>query len=215
MEEGSRDSSWRYDQGTKAARYRARSLARTQREASMLQRLFEGLDLGHVLDAPCGAGRLEELLRAHGASWCGLDRSLAMLREARLAGATRLLRGSLDALPFEDAAFDTVVCFRFLHHLEARDQTEVLREVARVASSIVIVSAFTPYSLHGVRRRIRATLLRKRPSRHATALPRLDATMGQSGFCRTGFERDGLARDLYVARYERRSDAGVTARRAR
>ncbi|MCA8971218.1 MAG: class I SAM-dependent methyltransferase [Planctomycetes bacterium] len=205
MTEDARDSAWRYDQGAKAARYRARSGERTRREAEILTELFGGLSLGSVLDVPCGAGRLAELVDEFDGTWIGADLSASMLEQARLSGAHGLLRARVDALPFAQDTFDTVICFRFLHHLRPRDQLVVLRELARVARRAIIVSAFSRLSLHGMRRRLSHWIRRSEPGRFALSLSELDGAMRDAGFSRTALARDGIGRDLFVARYEARS----------
>lgn len=64
---------------------------------------------GRVLDLGCGTGRNLPLF-PEGARAIGLDPSLDSLRAAReRSPGTPLVRGSAEALPFRDGAFDTVV----------------------------------------------------------------------------------------------------------
>ncbi|MFQ5506951.1 MAG: methyltransferase domain-containing protein, partial [Planctomycetota bacterium] len=139
------DSSGRYEEPGKARAYAARG--RNEAEARLLERLLGevlgGETLGGTLDAPCGTGRMREVLEAHGARWHGLDRARAMLE----LGPGRI-RASVERLPFRERSFETVFSFRFLHHLDPRQQRELVAELARVAGRRIILSAFHPASMH-------------------------------------------------------------------
>ncbi len=79
-----------------------------------------------VLDAGCGSSRILGALP----EWTvGLDVLARKLRCARRFGRP-LVRGSLRALPFRDAAFDCVVCSQVIEHLPR--EWPVLEELARV-----------------------------------------------------------------------------------
>ena len=121
----------------------------------------------HVLDCPCGAGRLVPLLLDHAERVTAVDASEAMLTEARRAlsgvpeAAGRLSFGvaAADRLPYEDDAFDVAVCHRLLHHVQgAADRARILGELARVASKAVVLSFSdaTPWKLRWLRARGRA-----------------------------------------------------------
>ncbi|NUR99795.1 MAG: methyltransferase domain-containing protein [Kribbellaceae bacterium] len=86
-----------------------------------------------ILDVGCGSGPLSAALRDRGAIVSGLDLSASMLELAR-----RRLGDDVDLrvadlakpLPYDDAAFDDVVCSLALHNL--KDWTEPLAELHRV-----------------------------------------------------------------------------------
>lgn len=86
-----------------------------------------------VLDIACGTGNQLIANRSAGrhASYVGLDRSLGMLRQARLK-APHILWVQADgaALPFATPSFDFVCCQFALHHIE--DKALMLRSVFRV-----------------------------------------------------------------------------------
>lgn len=77
-----------------------------------------------VADLGCGTGYMAEALLGHCSRVICIDRSEAMLEEARKRSAGRgsaeveVRRGDLDALPLEDAEVDGVVAGMVLHHLE-------------------------------------------------------------------------------------------------
>ncbi len=85
---------------------------------------------GRVLDVGCGTGRNLPLLPA-GTRAVGLDPSWDAVRRARRrAPRVLLVVGSAEALPFRDAAFDTVLSG--LVFCSVADPRQGLREVRRV-----------------------------------------------------------------------------------
>ena len=101
-----------------------------------LARLLGGEPLGRVLDVGTGTGRMVELLAPRAGQVTGLDKSPEMLRLARArlqhlpAERLALVQGEFTALPFADAAFDTVLFHQVLHYALAPEL--VLAEAARV-----------------------------------------------------------------------------------
>jgi len=198
------DSSPRYERPGKAADYAARSPRRQVAEAQLLEQLLSRLDceLGATLDVPCGGGRLAPQLRRHGAVWHGADRSRAMLEIAKDA-EERLLQAAIEQLPVRDRCFDTVVCFRLLHHFPHPTQREIVGELVRVTKRFLIVSAFHPISLHHLERRVARALARTKPSRFATAPSTVDAWLAGTGFEPCGRARQGVLRDLWIGAWKR------------
>lgn len=89
-----------------------------------------------VLDAGCGEGYLSRTLAGMGADVDGVDACQSLVDAAAYpsaAGAARFTCASVDDLPFEDDAFDLVVCNHLFSHLP--DPTDALREFARVLKS--------------------------------------------------------------------------------
>ena len=102
-----------------------------------------------VLDAGCGAGYGSAELARHALGVTGADVSadaLAFARENYRLPNLRFEQASAAALPHRDAAFDLVVAFEVIEHLE--DWAAFLREVRRVLgpSGQFIVS--TPNQLY-------------------------------------------------------------------
>jgi demethylmenaquinone methyltransferase/2-methoxy-6-polyprenyl-1,4-benzoquinol methylase len=86
-----------------------------------------------VLDAATGTGAVvRELIRQKGCSVVGLDQSPEMLAEARrrLPDDVRLVEGTAERLPFEDASFDALTFTYLLRYVG--DPAATLRELARV-----------------------------------------------------------------------------------
>lgn len=102
-------------------------------------------DVSSVLDVPSGTGRFFDLYQAHGLVVNGLDASSDMLAQARLVAdklelKVSLTEGDARRLPFEDGAFDLVVCFRFLQSIVVlSDARTVIREIARVTRSFALL----------------------------------------------------------------------------
>ena len=97
---------------------------------------LEGHELGALLDIGTGTGRIAELFAGQAGRVVALDKSLEMLRVARAklqhlpTSQVELVQGNFTDLPFEAAAFDTVVLHQVLHFAPYPEQ--VLAEAARV-----------------------------------------------------------------------------------
>ncbi len=104
-------------------------------EAALARALGKG-SLGALLDVGTGTGRMAELFAARAGHVTAFDKSPEMLRIARArlqhlpAGQVELVQGDFTALPFADAAFDTVLFHQVLHY--AQEPAAVLAEAARV-----------------------------------------------------------------------------------
>jgi SAM-dependent methyltransferase len=90
---------------------------------------------GRLLDVGCGTGLLAERLDAAGYETTGVDPSAGMLDVLRArAPQVRAVHASGIALPFEDGAFDVVLCVAVLHHVaDPGDVRRTLEEMVRVA----------------------------------------------------------------------------------
>jgi SAM-dependent methyltransferase len=147
-----------WDAGRRYAGERWTSARKRERDprivAGILEELLPAGARALILDAPCGAGRLEPVIARRG-RWIGLDVSLPMLREARRAGPRDgpVLRGDVERLPFRDGAFEAVVCCRLLHHLDERALASTVRELVRVSRSLVVASFWDAATLPEWRRR--------------------------------------------------------------
>lgn len=102
-------------------------------------RLHEGVRL---LDAGCGAGLALQLAAKQGAVVSGLDASAGLLEVAReRVPGSDVRQGDLEALPFDDDAFDAVTAFNSVQY--AADPTAALREIKRVAVAGAPVAVVT------------------------------------------------------------------------
>jgi SAM-dependent methyltransferase len=97
----------------------------------------------HVLDAGCGPGHYAEELIARGAEVVAVDgvEGMVELARKRLGERAEVIQADLnEALPFEKAEFDLVVCALVIHHLDDREAClceffRVLRPGGRVVLS--------------------------------------------------------------------------------
>ena len=88
-----------------------------------------------VLDAGCGAGRNLRWLAAQGARVFAVDRDAAAIERVRALGLDEQHArvAEVEALPFEDGAFDAVLSVAVLHFARDEDHfVAMLDELARV-----------------------------------------------------------------------------------
>jgi 2-polyprenyl-3-methyl-5-hydroxy-6-metoxy-1,4-benzoquinol methylase len=92
-----------------------------------------------VLDAGCGEGFVSERLRPVAAELTGIDlRERAIAEAGRRVPDARFAVGDVCELPFEDGAFDLVVCTEVLEHLD--EPRAALGELVRVSRGRVLVT---------------------------------------------------------------------------
>lgn len=129
---------------------------------------------GRVLDAGSGPGVFTAGLLERGAECWLVDHSPKMLRAARAKfpddRRVRLAVADVDALPFDDGSFDTVLCIGVLQYLPRADRA--IGELARVTRSggtliVALPNGWSP--LNWVHRAVAAlTAALWRPGRVAT-----------------------------------------------
>jgi SAM-dependent methyltransferase len=91
-----------------------------------------------VLDCGCGAGRFADLAAQRGAVVAGIDASTELVEIAASRVPDGEFRtGEMEALPWEDDAFDVVTGFSAFQF--ADDKVRALQEAGRVARSLVAV----------------------------------------------------------------------------
>ncbi len=121
--------------------------------------------VGRLLDIGTGTGRILELLAGQAEQATGIDRSPEMLRIARgkLAAAGNqkadLQQADMRALPFADAAFDTVTLHHVLHF--ADNPAAVVAEAARVVApgGKLIVADYAAHDREDLRSRFQHSRL--------------------------------------------------------
>jgi ubiquinone/menaquinone biosynthesis C-methylase UbiE len=111
--------------------------ADAQEQALAAAQLSGCPDGGDLLDVPCGFGRHSVPLARAGYRVVGVDRSEALLAEARRRARgdrwPKLVRADYRELPFADASFDAAVnLFSSLGYLGDAEDTKVLAEIRRV-----------------------------------------------------------------------------------
>lgn len=126
---------------------------------------------GHVLDLPCGTGRLTRMLVERGYRVTGADVSEAMLSRARenYRDYQRQQDGKAPRVQFEvrdvlstsynTDQFDGVACIRLFHHFaEAETRRQALRELRRICRGPIILTFLNSFALDRVTSWLKATI---------------------------------------------------------
>jgi len=115
-------------------------------EANLVLRHARG---GDVLEAGCGTGLILERLRGVCRSVVGVDLSMGMLGHAHARGLN-VVQANILEIPFKDASFDAVCCFKVLAHVERID--EALAELGRLVrpGGVLIAEFYNPFSIRGL-----------------------------------------------------------------
>lgn len=102
-------------------------------EKQLLLNLIEPHDSDNILDVACGTGSYLAFFARKGARVTGVDISPKMIEVAkRKAPSAKLMIADIEAeLPFEDEAFNKIVCSQALQHIKSIEP--VLREFKRLA----------------------------------------------------------------------------------
>ncbi len=146
-----------------------------------------------ALDAPCGHGRLTGALRRLASEQVvALDlngrRMRALLEAERVAPGAPLSVLAVDLarpLPFDEGAFDLVLCFRLLQHVrDGEAQRGLIGELARVSGRYLLLSYYASGTLHALQRRLKIAV---RGERRA-ALAMIAPAVMQGAFEASGLE---------------------------
>ncbi len=133
---------------------------REQRAVNSLIARVPRIEIQAILDCPTGIGRwLPNLAVLQPQRIVAVDVSPTMLRRAETVSidnvSTEFRIGVAEHVPFEDGTFDLVFCHALLKHLPESAQLQVIKELARVTSRYVIVTASVRRGLAGFTRRFR------------------------------------------------------------
>ncbi len=98
----------------------------------VLRRLFEQIDIPHILDVGCGTGNYTAIQQSvfTGGQWVGFDPSPKMLAMAREKITAVLSRAVVEKMPFPNLSFDYMAANFTFHHFQ--DKTAALDELTRV-----------------------------------------------------------------------------------
>jgi 2-polyprenyl-3-methyl-5-hydroxy-6-metoxy-1,4-benzoquinol methylase len=170
---------FRFDQQEVAEKYPTRfgDGWRDRLEVRSIRRALSAVPRGaHVLDLPCGSGRLLDILAGSGFRITCADCSEHMTRMARrrwdAIGAERRLDETQpdfvvrDVMQtgYPDGHFDAVICNRLFHHFRESDvRIRALSELRRVCRGPVIVSFFNAFALGAVQFQLKHALRRTVP----------------------------------------------------
>lgn len=139
-------------------------------ERRALLRAVAGLPAGsHIVDLPCGTGRLAAALLAAGYRVTGIDISPAMLRQAarRLAAfGERFTSRVGDAVDLDPPTqpFAAALCARILMHFPLDQQIAFLRGVARQTDGLIVFNQSYASRYQHVRRRLKRLLRHPEPA---------------------------------------------------
>ena len=162
------------------------------------------------LDAPCGVGRATVFLAEKGYQTTGVDLGVGAVHFAQ----EQVKKASIDAtiesadlldLPFTNAKFDAVLCFRLFHHLPTpTHRQEIVDELCRVAKNQVIVSYISPWAYTSCKRLARQYLLGKKSAQHITPLDEVENYFTVNGFkLIKNFAQTPLIHSLHLAVFRR------------
>lgn len=141
-----------------------------------------------LLDVGCGTGHHMAALRERGYAVSGVDASPEMLALARANNpTTEIHEADVEALPFDNARFDLVICIEVLRHLP-RSST-CIQEMARVLKpgGICLATAAPVFNLNGYSmiNRLASSIRVGNLARHKQAFHtsrRLRREFGDAGF---------------------------------
>jgi SAM-dependent methyltransferase len=169
--------------------YQERALKRssTRRELSLLRALLASQGrTRHLLNIPCGGGRLSRPLAE--STDCLLEADIAVGQLLYGAGrrdwATPEVRMTASAfhIPIRDRGVDGAVCIRLCHHLPtAAERVRLLAELLRVADRFVLMTFFDFGSLKNLLRRARRPFDHK-PPKHTMRVAEVTRIAAQNGF---------------------------------
>ncbi len=110
----------------------------TDNSEACLARILAGIEGNSVLDVGCGTGYLTQWLyeRRPDLALTGTDFIIEEGTKAR-APEISFKQGQIEALPFADASFDTVICTHVLEHI--LDFQKALSEIRRVTAKKLII----------------------------------------------------------------------------
>jgi ubiquinone/menaquinone biosynthesis C-methylase UbiE len=162
------------------------SLSLTQLINAICQKLQA--TTGRVLDIACGPGTFGRRAASPSREVFGIDIAMGMLRQGAVYAAqertpsVHFARARVEALPFEDGAFDASICCGSLHLFA--DSVVALQEIARVMKPSAVLAAFTFTPGHGgilKYRRVRESLARN-SGLHVFDLQEMERYLAESGF---------------------------------
>jgi SAM-dependent methyltransferase len=106
-----------------------RPLTVTEQEHWLRYEWARSIASGEVLDIACGTGYGSRIL-AQGCEVTGIDKDEESVQVAVLRGGGRFRAATVPPIPADDGAFDTVVSFETLEHIE--DDVRFVHELRRV-----------------------------------------------------------------------------------
>src|SRR5436190_120790 len=171
-----------------SARYQQRNPRRHEAEMHLIARAFQIVPPGHVLDAPCGGGRVGLWLARQGYTVTAADLSESMLDITRQNAALEALpinvqRQDVERLDYEAKSFDAVISFRLFHHFPNQDiRARTVAELCRVSRRYVLISYFHPWSTTALKQRAKTFFFNSPRTKHPTSLSEVRGYFQTHGF---------------------------------
>lgn len=195
----------------KSRAYQVRAERKERSELRLVERAFQIIPRGRVLDAPCGGGRVTLLLAGRGYEMTAGDLSDSMIEITREKIAAADLKISVEKqdverLTYPDRNFDSIISFRLFHHFPDADiRQRAIRELCRVAREYVALSYFSPYSFTSLKRKWRAARGGRKSQKHSTPLSEVRSYFENCGFDLVrDFARLNLVHTLHLAVFRRK-----------
>jgi len=111
----------------------------TDNSEACIRRIVAEAEGPTVCDVGCGSGALLQRLRQARGDLGALTGVDFVIHDRLTVAGTRYLAGAIEALPFADRSFDTVVCTHVIEHiLDYRRAIAELRRIARRRLIIVV-----------------------------------------------------------------------------
>ena len=133
---------WYFTKGQKAV----------SQEKSLIKQLLSNYERAQlILEVGCGTGYFSHWMENLGYMVYALDRSKAMIRQARINHYLDCMQGDAITLPFPPQSFDLVIMITSLEFIS--DPTRALSEAFRVTRQGLILGVINQHSLLGSRYR--------------------------------------------------------------
>ena len=116
---------------------------------STAEQIISTCGVGRILDIGSGEGLLVKSLMRRGVDAHGIDVSEVVTERCNKRMPGRFTHGSVLALPFAEASFQTVVSTDCMEHLAPEDVPKALKEIYRVASRYVFLKLATTQDRDG------------------------------------------------------------------
>lgn len=116
-----------------------------------------------VLDAPCGTGRITEVLLRQNFDVTGGDISPAMIDVAKkkcelITDDFKTIVLDLDNPVVPELSYDLVSCIRLFHHLESGERKSILCNIAKLSRRYVLINVSYSSPYYRFRRRLKKLL---------------------------------------------------------
>ncbi|MEK7486626.1 MAG: class I SAM-dependent methyltransferase [Planctomycetota bacterium] len=190
--------------------YKNRSQKKDFIEKKLVSRVLSFLPKEHrILDLPCGSGRFTSFFTHNGYHVTSADASEEMLNLTRSNISKESFQIPIEKqnifhTSYSNQQFDTVFCFRLLHHFSNPClQFSLINELSRISSKYIVISYFSPWSFTSVKRSI-DKFFGKKVRKHAIRLSTLQEYFASSEFhLIKDFAQFSYLHTLHLAIFER------------